>query len=44
MRAVVTGQIGVDKKPYLREVVTAAGERGERIEVFNIGELMYDEA
>ena len=44
MRAVVTGQIGVDKKPYLRDVVTAAGERGERIEVFNIGELMYDEA
>ena len=43
MRAVVTGQIGVDKKPYLNEVVTTAGDRGDKIELFNIGDLMYAE-
>ncbi|MFO0826950.1 MAG: AAA family ATPase [Phycisphaerales bacterium] len=44
MRAVVTGQIGVDKKPYLNAVVDVGGERGERIEIFHLGDLMYREA
>lgn len=43
MRAVVTGQIGMDKKPYLRAVAQAAGERGGRIELFNVGDMMYQE-
>ncbi|MSR29098.1 MAG: AAA family ATPase [Phycisphaerales bacterium] len=43
MRAIVTGQIGVDKKPYLRDVLAAGNDRGERIELFNIGDLMYAE-
>lgn len=43
MRAVVTGQIGMDKKPYLRAVAQAAGERGGKIELFNVGDLMYQE-
>ncbi|MFO0893918.1 MAG: ATP-binding protein [Phycisphaerales bacterium] len=44
MRAVVTGQIGVDKKPYLRAVQDLGGQRGESIEVFNVGDIMYQEA
>ena len=44
MRAVVTGQIGVDKKPYLKGAVDLAGDRGERIELFHLGDMMYSEA
>jgi adenylate kinase len=44
MRAIVTGQIGVDKKPYLRDVERHAGERGDRMQVFHIGDMMYAEA
>ncbi|NBX25364.1 MAG: AAA family ATPase, partial [Planctomycetes bacterium] len=44
MRAVVTGQVGVDKKPYLKAAAELAGERGDRIELFNVGDLMYAEA
>jgi adenylate kinase len=44
MRAIVTGQVGMDKKPYLQKVVDFAGQQGESIEVFNIGDIMYDEA
>ncbi|HMN95573.1 MAG TPA: AAA family ATPase [Phycisphaerales bacterium] len=44
MRAVVTGQIGMDKKAYLRAVGDRAGERGGRIELFNVGDIMYGEA
>ncbi|MFM1832098.1 MAG: hypothetical protein RLZZ461_414, partial [Planctomycetota bacterium] len=32
MRAIVTGQIGVDKKPYLDAAAQLAGERGENID------------
>ena len=44
MRAVVTGQIGVDKKAYLEGAVALAGEHGEVIESFNVGDMMYSEA
>lgn len=44
MRAVVTGQIGIDKKPYLNAVADLAGSRGERIDVFHVGNMMYGEA
>ena len=44
MRAVVTGQIGVDKKPYLNAVVDLAGQRGDRIDIFHVGNMMYSEA
>ena len=44
MRAIVTGQIGVDKKPYLQSVVDAAERRHERVELFNVGNMMYAEA
>ena len=44
MRAIITGQIGVDKKPYLQAVADAAAGRGQRVELFNVGDLMYQEA
>jgi len=44
MRAIVTGQVGMDKKAYLDAVAELAGERGESIAVFHIGDLMYAEA
>ena len=44
MRAIVTGQIGVDKKPYLKAVRDAGELRGDRIELFNLGDMMYSEA
>ena len=44
MRAIVTGQIGVDKKPYLQAVQDLAGQRGDRIDAFHVGSMMYDEA
>jgi len=43
MRTVITGQIGMDKKPYLEEVSRLAGERGGNIEIFNVGQMMYAE-
>jgi len=43
MRTVITGQIGMDKKPYLEEVSRLAGERGGNIEIFNVGQMMYRE-
>ncbi|MHC4948948.1 MAG: AAA family ATPase [Planctomycetota bacterium] len=44
MRTIVTGQIGMDKQPYLEAVADLAGERGERIDLFHLGRMMYDEA
>jgi adenylate kinase len=44
MRAIVTGQVGMDKKPYLDRVAAFAGQQGEPIRVLNIGDLMYAEA
>ncbi len=43
MRTVITGQIGMDKKPYLEKVKCFAGERGGSIEIFNVGQMMYAE-
>ena len=43
MRTVITGQIGMDKKPYLEAVKRLAGERGGNIEIFNVGQMMYRE-
>ncbi len=44
MRAVVTGQIGMDKKRYLNDVARHVGERGGKLPVFHVGDLMYQEA
>jgi adenylate kinase len=44
MRAVITGQVGMDKKAYLDAVARTAGERGVRLEMFHLGDQMYAEA
>ena len=44
MRAIVTGQVGMDKKDYLEALARFAGQQGEPIELFHIGDLMYKEA
>ena len=45
MRAIVTGQIGMDKKPYLKAVAEMAGQQGEAgVKIYNIGDMMYAEA
>jgi len=44
MRAIITGQVGMDKKNYLETVVQLAGERGDLINLYNIGDMMYAEA
>ncbi len=44
MRAVVTGQVGLDKTPFLQRVVELAGQDGFEVTLCNIGEMMYAEA
>ncbi len=44
MRAIVTGQIGMDKKRYLNAAVNFAGERGRAIETVHVGDMMYAES
>jgi adenylate kinase len=44
MRAIVTGQVGMDKKAFLKKVVNHAGECGDRVDLYNVGDLMYREA
>ena len=44
MRAIITGQVGMDKKSYLNTVVQRAARRGENIELYNVGDIMYTEA
>jgi adenylate kinase len=44
MRALVTGQVGVDKGPYLEQVKATAIAQGLDLEVCHVGRMMYDEA
>jgi len=44
MRAIVTGQVGMDKKPYLEGVRAFAGQQGESLELYHVGDMMYAEA
>jgi adenylate kinase len=44
MRVIVTGQIGVEKKPFLEQVRAFAGQQGETITNFHVGDMMYREA
>jgi adenylate kinase len=43
-RVVVTGQVGVEKTPFLEQVVQIAAERGHDVALCNVGEMMYAEA
>src|SRR3954464_7150971 len=44
MRAIVTGQVGVDKGPYLEAVKAEAIKQGHDLEVCHVGKMMYQEA
>ncbi len=44
MRAIVTGQVGMNKKDYLDRTVDLAGQRGQTISAYHVGDLMYTEA
>ena len=44
MRAIVTGQVGIDKKHYLDAVARFAGEHGEPMQTYHVGDRMYEEA
>jgi adenylate kinase len=44
MRAVVTGQVGVDKGPYLEAVKEEARRNGHDLGVCHVGRMMYAEA
>jgi len=44
VRVVVTGQVGVDKRPFLERVVEVAADHGHEVTLFNVGDRMYAEA
>ena len=44
MRAIITGQVGMDKRPFLDAVVESASQRGATIHPYHVGERMYAEA
>src|SRR3954470_4684852 len=44
MRAIVTGQVGMDKKPFLDAATRFAGEQAEQIAAYHVGDIMYREA
>ncbi len=44
VRILVTGQVGLDKKPFLEQVVALARDAGRDVTLFNVGDLMYAEA
>ena len=43
-RVVITGQVGMEKKPFLEQMAQMAISRGEAIRVFHVGDMMYAEA
>lgn len=43
-RVVVTGSVGVEKKPYLQHLVEYAIGKGRSVRLFNVGDLMYADA
>jgi adenylate kinase len=44
MIVVVTGMVGLDKKSYLRDVCAFAAQKGRKVTVCNVGDMMYAEA
>ena len=43
MRAIVTGQVGMDKKHYLDATARFAGQQGDPISLYHVGDMMYNE-
>jgi adenylate kinase len=44
VRAVITGQVGVDKKPFCERVAEIARAQGKELAVAHVGDMMYREA
>lgn len=44
VRAVITGQVGVDKRPFCERVAQIARAHGKELTVANVGDMMYREA
>ena len=44
MRVVITGQVGLDKKPFLAKVAQLAQAEGHPLEICHVGQMMYGEA
>ncbi len=44
VRVIVTGQVGLDKKLFLEQVIEIAKQNGHEVRLFNVGEMMYSEA
>ena len=44
VRAIVTGQVGLDKRPFLERVVEIAKQHSHDLTLINVGERMYAEA
>jgi len=44
MRVIITGQVGVDKGPYLERLAEVARQRGHDMALFHVGQMMYQEA
>lgn len=44
VRAVLTGQVGLDKKEFVGRVLKIARDKGVEIEAFHVGDRMYAEA
>ncbi|MBK7403163.1 MAG: AAA family ATPase [Phycisphaerales bacterium] len=44
MRALITGQVGMDKKPFLERARDFAGRQGESLDLYHVGDIMYAEA
>lgn len=43
-RVVVTGQVGVVKKPFIEKIARLAESRGQSVRRFHVGDMMYAEA
>ena len=44
MRVIITGQVGVDKGPYIEHLEKLARAAGHELKVFHVGRMMYEEA
>ena len=44
MRVVITGQVGLDKKPFLETIAEILRDRGRNVVLCNVGDMMYAEA
>jgi adenylate kinase len=44
VRVAVTGQVGVEKKPFLERLADLARQRGHGVKLFHVGDMMYAEA